>query len=56
MRELCIKYDDMLIFGIINAFKCIDNHVIDVKNSILAVDLVFLLPCPKLELELSEFF
>ena len=36
MIEICIKYDNMLIFGIINAFKCINNHVIDVKNSMLS--------------------
>ena len=31
MIEICLKYDNMHIFGIINAFNCINNHVINVK-------------------------
>ena len=31
MIEICLKYDNMHVFGIINAFNCINNHVINVK-------------------------
>ena len=31
MIEICLKYDNMHIFGIINAFNCINNYVINVK-------------------------
>ena len=31
MIEICLKYDNMHIFGIINAFNCINNHVVNVK-------------------------
>ena len=31
MIEICLKYDNMHIFGIINTFNCINNHVINVK-------------------------
>ena len=31
MIEICFKHDNMHIFGIINAFNCINNHVINVK-------------------------
>ena len=31
MIEICLKYDNMHIFGIINAFNCINNHIINVK-------------------------
>ena len=31
MIEICLKYDNMHIFGIINAFNCINNHVTNVK-------------------------
>ena len=28
MIEICLKYDNVHRFGIINAFNCINNHVI----------------------------
>ena len=31
MIEIYLKYDNMHIFGIINPFNCINNHVINVK-------------------------
>ena len=31
MIEICLKYDNMHIFGIIKTFNCINNHVIIVK-------------------------
>ena len=31
MREICLKYDNMHIFGIINAFNYINNRIINVK-------------------------
>ena len=30
MIEICLKYDNMHIFVVINAFNCINNHVINV--------------------------
>ena len=37
MIERYLKYDNMHIFGMINAFNCINNHVISCINSILSV-------------------
>ena len=36
MIEICLKYDNMHIFGIIDAFNCINNHVISCINSMLS--------------------
>ena len=36
MIEIYIKYDNMHIFGMINAFNCINNHVISCINSMLS--------------------
>ena len=36
MIEIYLKYDNMHIFGIINAFNCINNHVISCINSMLS--------------------
>ena len=30
MIEICLKYDNMHIFIVINSFNCINNHVINV--------------------------
>ena len=35
MIEIYLKYDNMHIFGMINAFICINNHVISCINSML---------------------
>ena len=37
MIEIYLKYDNMHIFGMINAFNCINNHVNKCKNSMLSV-------------------
>ena len=37
MIEIYLKYDNMHIFGMINAFNCINNHVISCINSMLSV-------------------
>ena len=36
MIEIYLKYDNMHVFGIINAFYCINNHVILCINSMLS--------------------
>ena len=36
MIEICLKYDNMHTFGIINAFICINNHVNLCINSMLS--------------------
>ena len=36
MIEIYLKYDNMPIFGMINAFICINNHVISCINSMLS--------------------
>ena len=36
MIEIYLKYDNMHVFGIINAFNCINNHVISCINSMLS--------------------
>ena len=41
MIEICLKYDNMHIFGIINAFNGINNHVIDVKIACYHEDMPF---------------
>ena len=38
MIEIYLKYDNMHIFGIINALNCINNHVISCVNSMLSED------------------
>ena len=35
MIEIYLKYDNMHIFGMINAFICINNHVISCISSML---------------------
>ena len=37
MIEIYLKYDNMHIFGMINAFNCINNHVISCINSMLSI-------------------
>ena len=37
MIEIYLKYDNMHIFGMINAFICINNHVISCINSMLSI-------------------
>ena len=37
MIEIYLKYDNMHIFGIINAFICMNNHVISCINSMLSI-------------------
>ena len=48
MIEICLQYDNMHIFGMINAFNYINNHVISSINSMLseikAIDLSRHLP------------
>ena len=39
MIEIYLKYDNMHIFGMINAFNCINNHVISCINSMLSIPL-----------------
>ena len=36
MIEICLKYDNMHTFGIINALICINNHVNSCINSMLS--------------------
>ena len=36
MIDIYLKYDNMHIFGKINAFNCINNHVISCINSMLS--------------------
>ena len=37
MIEIYLKYDNMHIFGVINAFICINNHVNSCINSMLLI-------------------
>ena len=37
MIEIYLKYDNIHIFGIINAFICINNHVNSCINSMLSL-------------------
>ena len=36
MIEIYLKYDNMHVFGMINALNCINNHVNSCKNSMLS--------------------
>ena len=36
MIDIYLKYDNVHIFGMINAFNCINNHVISCINSMLS--------------------
>ena len=36
MIEIYLKYDNMHAFGMINAFNCINNHIISCINSMLS--------------------
>ena len=37
MIEIYLKYDNMHIFGMINAFICINNYVISCINNMLSI-------------------
>ena len=37
MIEIYLKYDNIHIFGIVNAFNCINNNVISCINRMLSV-------------------
>ena len=54
MIEIFLKYDNMHKFGIINAFICINNHVISCINSMLSCIALSLIRTPKLSYFLSE--
>ena len=45
MIEIYLKYDNMHIFGMINAFNCINNHVISCINSMLSKNTYHVRPC-----------
>ena len=49
MIEIYLKYDNMHIFGKINAFICINNHVNSCINSMLSMR-----PLPRAHLIYSE--
>ena len=43
MIEIYLKHDNMHIFGMINAFNCINNHVISCISSMLSmVSMIFM--------------